>query len=790
MNNDDSRDESRDDAPGADEPIRVGGYELLREIGHGGQATIFVATQLSTGRKVAVKFMYGGQVASGVERSRMEQEVRILAALDHPNLVSVIDRGETADGSIYFVMPYVQGRTLNEFLDDFHKENGAPDKVKDLAPLLRIFVRVCDAVNAAHLRGVVHRDLKPSNIIVDTYGEPHILDFGLARSPLPSVSADGSSRLITQTGEFVGSLQWASPEQAEGAAQKIDIRSDVYSLGVILYELLTGEFPYDVFSSMREVLNNIVTAQPRALSAVIAESATPEGGTLPADFESPVDDLLDVIVLKALQKKPEDRYQSAGEFAKAVNYYLSGYGSIARPRPAPAPPPAAPTAPPPKPASRAKLWIAAAVLVVLVAVAVWRLPRNRATWSAAGFGEANPVGYLLEDDSVTFEFDPDSYDKVRLPDGRFDKVSAGGPVRKVTVAGPFNAWGEAAGDWTLKREAGGIFRLNVPLRAFAGRHVWPFKFVVNGLIWVGAPLDAPNRELVVTDAATYNLLLFNPGEKPDPSTVQLKQFRDRINKSWPGQGANLTRDDKGGYHFIFNYLPAGLQVGHLDPLAGIPLVSLDLGATRIADFSPLASMTTLDTLVMSDETYSVLTGDLVTLLEAGDYTAALAAAKKSFEPYSTVPAFARALSRLAEGISFMAAGGAGAGDGPPAGAQEFGGHHYLYLPRPMLWSEARDYARARGADLAAVGSAEEMVWLSKTFGQPGMGRRIWLGGSDEAREGFWTWSNGERWAFENWTPPEPDNLNGVEHCLAMKYDSWWTDNDGGLHFPSVIEWSR
>jgi serine/threonine protein kinase len=112
----------------------------------------------------------------------MDQEVRILSALDHPNIVSVIDRGETADGSHYFVMNYVDGRPLNEFLDDFRRDHGPPERVADVKELLQVFKRICEAVNAAHLRGVVHRDLKPANIVIDAYGEPHILDFGLAHA--------------------------------------------------------------------------------------------------------------------------------------------------------------------------------------------------------------------------------------------------------------------------------------------------------------------------------------------------------------------------------------------------------------------------------------------------------------------------------------------------------------------------------------------------------------------------------------------------------------------------------
>jgi serine/threonine protein kinase len=779
MNDNDSRDESRDNSqagphdPTEDQPIRLGGYDLLREIGHGGQATIFVATQRSTGRKVAVKLMYGGRVASAVERGRLDQEVRILAALDHPNIVSVIDRGQTEDGSIYFVMPYVHGQTLNEYLDNFHRENGPPERVADLAPLLKTFVRICEAVNAAHLRGVVHRDLKPSNVVVDAYGEPHILDFGLARSPIPFSRDDGSSNPTTQTGEFVGSLHWASPEQAEGATAQIDIRSDVYSLGVILYEMITGDFPYDVFGSLREALNNIVHTEPLPPSQAIRERL-PADPAAAAAWVNPVDDLLDVIVLKALKKKPEDRYQSAGEFSKAISYYVSGYET--QPRRAPAP---APVAHAPKKRSFAVPAIAATVVVL--GLGAWLALHHGSRPPAPPAQETEGVGYRTETGDVVFEFAPDEYDNVRLPDGRFDRLTAGGPVRKVIVAGDFNAWARGGGDWTLKKEPDGVFRLRCPLTMFAARHVWPFKFVVNGDLWVGAPHHAPNREIVVTDASTYNLLLYNPAVAPDDGVRETIACRERIDQAWQGLGANLTRDQTGGYHFVFNYLPANFRLGSLDPLAGIPLVSLDLGDTRVTDMGPLRDMTSLQVLVLNDVTYDVLTKETIAAIQGGAWERARAAAREALGGYAQVPALAAALRLLTDGIDLMA-------NAQPAATREFKSHRYAYVPLPMLWSEARDFATARGAHLATVSDAEEQAWLTATFGLPSLGRRIWLGASDEANEGFWRWSNGDRWSFENWDRPEPSNDRGAEHCLAMKFDGWWTDNDGGLRMPSIIEW--
>ncbi len=773
--------ESENKSPG-EAPLRIGGYELVRELGHGGQATVFSAVQISTGRRVAIKFIYGGTVASAVERTRLDQEVRILAALDHPNIVSVFDRGETADGSIYFVMPFVQGVTFNEYLDAFHQKNGPPGRLRDLSPLLKIFARICEAVNAAHLRGIVHRDLKPSNIIVDAYGEPHILDFGLARSPLPARGPDGMLLPTTRTGEFVGSLQWASPEQAEGAGAKVDIRSDVYSLGVMFYEILTGDFPYDVFGSVRETLNNIVTVNPeppsRALQA--AQESPPPG------WVNPVTPSLDAIAMRALAKNPEDRYQSAGELARSIQSYLEGAIIAA------APVAAAPLQKDGASARRIRAGVIAAVAaMVLVAVgAIWLKsghgPRLRLAASAA---ESEPVGYVVEGANVAFEFDPSLYDNVRLPDGRFDRVTSIGLIRTVAVVGPFNNWGTASGDWTMKRDEGDVFHLFVPLKTFAAAHSWPFKFVVNGNLWVGAPLDAPNRELVVTDAATYNLLLFNPLVHPSRQDVQMREFRARINAAWPGQGPNLTLDDKGGYHFIFNYLAGRVRVGHLEPLRGIPLVSLNLGDTRIRDFAPLRDAKALDTVVMNEATYEAFVGPVLEAVRGGHFKEADEAVRRVFEPFERVPAFHNAALRMREGIALLKRSAAGI-QGPPEDAPSFGGHHYIYVPADRMWSEAGEFAKQCGGDLASVGSIEEQEFLTANFGAPSLGRRIWLGGTDEAHEGFWAWSNGERWIFDHWTPPEPDNANRAEHCLAMKSDGWWTDNDGALKFPFIVEWDE
>ncbi len=162
----------------------IPGYHILRDLKPGGQAFVYLAVQRSTGRKVALKVMRDGPLANASSRARFDREVQILAALSHPHIVTVLDRGVSADGCQFFAMNYVDGRSLDEFLSDLQAREHpfrAPGNRDEALPL---FMQICDAVNAAHMRGVVHRDLKPSNIRLDEQGEPHVLDFGLARAPL------------------------------------------------------------------------------------------------------------------------------------------------------------------------------------------------------------------------------------------------------------------------------------------------------------------------------------------------------------------------------------------------------------------------------------------------------------------------------------------------------------------------------------------------------------------------------------------------------------------------------
>lgn len=282
---------------------RFTNYRLIGEIHRGGQGVVYKATQLSTQREVAIKVLREGPFAGAADRTRFEREIHVLAGLRHPNIVTIHDSGTTA-GFFYFVMDYIPGRPLDEFVRDMELSTGSRI---DVRTCLQLFARICDAMNVAHLRGVIHRDLKPGNIRVDDDGEPHILDFGLAKmSEIDDVAAQAAARTVT--GQFVGSLPWASPEQTDGRPEVIDVRTDVYSLGVLLYQMLTGCFPYDVTGNMRTLVDNIAHALPKS----------------PRSLRSDINHEVETIVLKCLSKEPARRYQSAGELGRDIQRYLRG----------------------------------------------------------------------------------------------------------------------------------------------------------------------------------------------------------------------------------------------------------------------------------------------------------------------------------------------------------------------------------------------------------------------------------------------------------------------------------
>lgn len=301
---------------GAGGPAMLPGYQLVREIHSGGQGVVYEAIQKVTRRAVAVKFMRPTHFVSAADHARFEREVQILGALRHPNIVTIYDSG-VVDGTAYLVMDLVRGLSLDEWVAEQYAPapgEGSPGRLRHRPPrevvqrILRLFEKVCEGVHAAHVRGIIHRDLKPANIRVDGDGAPRVLDFGLARLTGDLAGEPGSRQTLTLAGEFLGTLAYASPEQVSGDPQRIDVRTDVYSLGVMLYRALTGQFPYRVSGSVHDVFESILSAAPAR----------------PALAGVRVNGEIETIVLKCLNKAPERRYQSAGELAEDIRRYLEG----------------------------------------------------------------------------------------------------------------------------------------------------------------------------------------------------------------------------------------------------------------------------------------------------------------------------------------------------------------------------------------------------------------------------------------------------------------------------------
>ena len=283
--------------------IEIPGYEILEEIHRGGQGIVYRAVQLGTKREVALKVMLEGPLADEVTRRRFEREVELAASLRHPNIVTILDSG-VSQGRYYFAMEYIDGLRLDRYLAQVRPS---------LRQTLQLFVKICEAVNFAHQRGVIHRDIKPPNILVDWAGEPHVLDFGLAK-PLQTADARESTvAVVSVSGQLLGTVAYMSPEQTLGG-QNVDVRSDVYSLGVVFYEALLGQLPYSVEGPLGEVLTRIAQAEPQPPRLLRRRS--------PLGWQ--VNDEVETILLKALEKTPARRYQTAGDLARDLRHLLAG----------------------------------------------------------------------------------------------------------------------------------------------------------------------------------------------------------------------------------------------------------------------------------------------------------------------------------------------------------------------------------------------------------------------------------------------------------------------------------
>lgn len=308
----------------------IGRYTLREKIGEGGMGEVWDAKQAEpVKRRVALKLIKAGMDSKAVLK-RFEQERQALALMDHPNIARVLDGGLTQIGQPYFVMELVSGKPLDEFCDEAKLS---------LEQRLELFVPVCQAVQHAHHKGIVHRDLKPSNIIVtviDGHPVPKIIDFGLAKAFGNGLSQD----TMTQFGTVVGTLEYMSPEQANYSGNDIDTRTDIYSLGVILYEVLTGLRPIDAArlkkAALTEMVRIIREEEPSKPSTRLSSDGTlPSVAALrktePSKLMALLRGELDWLVMKCLEKDRERRYETANALLRDIQRYLSDEPVEARP---------------------------------------------------------------------------------------------------------------------------------------------------------------------------------------------------------------------------------------------------------------------------------------------------------------------------------------------------------------------------------------------------------------------------------------------------------------------------
>ncbi len=288
-----------DGAAGDTAPPRIEGFAFVRPVGHGAMGVVWEAVQNATHRRVAVKVLAGHRMdPEGTARFR--REIELAAHLEHPGIARVYDGG-VSHGQPFYAMEFVEGLPLDRFADHAGL---------DRRQRIELMASTCLAVHYAHQRGIIHRDLKPSNILVSADGEPHVLDFGLAK--LLDAPPDDA---LSMDGDIMGTPIFMSPEQARGATHDLDVRTDVYSLGVMLYSLVVGLYPHDVSGSNYDILKRVVENEPRPPRALVRS----------------IDAELQTVLLKAVARDRNDRYASAGDLAEDLRRYLRGDPLLARP---------------------------------------------------------------------------------------------------------------------------------------------------------------------------------------------------------------------------------------------------------------------------------------------------------------------------------------------------------------------------------------------------------------------------------------------------------------------------
>ena len=313
-------------------PERVGPYRILERIGEGGMGVVYLAEQQEPiRRRVALKLIKLGMDTEQVI-ARFESERQALALMSHPNVARVLEAGATAEGRPFFVMEYVAGIPITDYCDRYHLS---------LRERLELFLQACEAIQHAHQKGLIHRDIKPSNVLVTTEEDRpvvKVIDFGVAKATTQRLT---ERTLFTRHGILVGTPEYMSPEQAEGGGLDVDTRTDVYSLGVLLYVLMVGALPFDSedlrragFDEIRRRIREDAPPRPSTRVSSLGPESVPAAKNRRTDLTTLTRELkgdLDWIVMKALEKEPPRRYGSPSDLAAEIRRHLSDQPVLARP---------------------------------------------------------------------------------------------------------------------------------------------------------------------------------------------------------------------------------------------------------------------------------------------------------------------------------------------------------------------------------------------------------------------------------------------------------------------------
>ncbi len=695
-------------------------YQVEAILGRGGMGAVYKGIQIGLDRPVAIKLLPAEFAADESFVARFRREARTLAKLQHPGIVAVYDSGQTAEGHLYFIMEFVDGTDLSHVL-----------RTQGLNPeqSLEIVTQVCDALQYAHSLGVLHRDIKPANILLTQKGKAKLADFGLARP------VEEQSSALTRSDIVMGTPDYMAPEQMYGQS---DHRADLFSLGVMLYEMLTGR--------------------------------TPRGSWLPPSHRVQVDVRLDQVILKALQEEPELRYQQASEMRTDVDVIRNtpppepapkhhGQGS-AKPKAKQA---LVPAQRPPTAQAKGKVpfGLLSALLLVITASAYWVFFKD--SQKPAKTGDALLTAKLQEALPASARADtkkpptPPQWIKVftnpeNIPDGRSRQDGWIAPYRENERPGngsPFYVHNDKqARNMGLRAK----FRLDevTPASKFSVRgRVNPDTFVGYAL-----EVDLNNAQLFsipqkdesnARKGATWDRL----AERPHPTamtrgteiTLEMIVVGDRVIGRINGQTVGPVTNDvhREGKFIIISSQPfRDVEVLDLD---GLP----EAEALRIAGMDGISRNPQPLTAVASNDVPSVTTTN----------------------PPANVT---------------------------PPETQTFGVSRYLYLPGDFTWAAARDKAASMGGHPVIIDTEDENTWIKQTFGPhlKKTNQRIWLGARQESRQATWRWENGENFAFADWLPTDPNPQSDAPYSLCLmksfKGELGWADDPSTFPGNLIVEW--